>query len=125
MERSVHEVDDGEIVFAFKQTCAAPYYLLEFNHTVYGTHQHDIAHVQRINTCAEFLACCEDCRDCFLVVLELLEILFAYRTVVRGHTHAIINASCRRHLVDVVAHSSCVGLIGAEHDCLFARIYVG
>src|SRR3989338_8309078 len=119
----LHEIVDREVILAVIQPRAAPDDLLELDHRIDRTHQHDVAHVARINSGRKFLRRGEDGRDALLVVLEVAQELLAALAVVGSHAHAIVRIGAGAlHLVDQVAHRQRVRLVGAEHQRLLALV---
>ena len=66
----LHEVVDREIVLAVEQPRAAADDLLELDHRIDRPHQHDVAHVARVDAGRKLLRRGQDRRDGLFVVLE-------------------------------------------------------
>ena len=96
----LHEVVDREVVLAVVEPRAAPDDLLELDHRIDRAHQHDVAHVARIDAGRELLRRGQDGRDGLLVVLEVAQVLVAERAVVGRHALAVVRVAAGLHLVD-------------------------
>ena len=59
-----------EVVLALEQPGAAADDLLELDHRIHRPHQHDMAHVARVDAGGEFLRGGQNGRDGLFVVLE-------------------------------------------------------
>ena len=116
------EVVEGEVVLALVEPRAAADDLLELDHRIDRPQQHDVAHVARIHAGRQLLRGGQDRRDGFLVVLEVAQPLLAERAVVGRDALAVVGIGARLDLVDEVADRQRMGLVGAEHQRLFARV---
>jgi hypothetical protein len=116
------EVVDREVVLAVVEPGAAPDDLLELDHGVHRTHQHDVADVPRVHAGGELLRGGEDGGDALLVVLEVAQVLLAERTVVGRDAVAVVGIAARLGLVDEVAHRQGVVLGGAEDQRLLPLV---
>ena len=117
-----HEIIDREVVLAVEEARAAADDLLELDHRIDRPHQHDVAHVARIDAGRKLLRGGEDRRDGLFVVLERAQELVAKRAVTRGDAHAVIRLLARLHLVDQVAHRERVILRRAENQGFLALV---
>ena len=54
----LHEIVDGEVIFAVIEASAASDDLLELDHGIDGTHQNDIADVGRVHAGRELSSAC-------------------------------------------------------------------
>lgn len=100
----LHEVPDREEILALVNPRAAPDDLLELDHRPYRAHQHDVAHIPRIDPGRQFLRCGQDCWDGLFVVLKVAQVLIADGPVIRRDAHAIAGVCAGLNLVDQIAH---------------------
>ena len=118
----LHEVVDGEVVFAVKAAGAASDDLFELDDGADHPQQDDVANIAGIDAGGELLGSGEDGGDGFLVVLEGAEVLFAEAAVVGGDADAIVGVSADFEFVNQVADGQGVVLGGAEHQGLFGLV---
>ena len=111
-----------EEILAVKKSRSAPNNLLEFDDVVDWSHQHDVAHIFRIDTGRKFLRCRENRGQQFFVVLETFQISFALVAIIAGNTLAIIYIRLLGMFVYQVAEDGRMGLRCAEYNRLFVRI---
>src|SRR5260370_8659702 len=95
-----HEIVNREVILSVVEPRAAADDLLELDHGVDRTHQHDVADVAGIHTCRELLRCREDCRGGLIVVLKVSQVLVAERAVLGCDPWAIIATVFLLLLVD-------------------------
>ena len=119
---SLHEVIDGEVIFSVIEPRAASDDLLELDHRIDGTHQHDVADVSGVHAGRELLRSCEDGGDALLVVLKVAQVLLAERAVVGRDALAVVGVATGLRLVDEVADGEGVILRGAEYQRLLVLI---
>ncbi len=118
----LHEVVDGEVVFAFKGAGAASDDLLELDDGADHSQQDDVTDVAGIDAGGELLGGGEDSGDGFLVVLKGAQVLFAEAAVVGGDADAVVGVGADFVLIDQVADGQGVVLGGAEHQGLFILV---
>jgi len=97
------EVEDREVVLPLEEARAAADDLLEFNHRVDRTHEHNGADVAGVYTGGEFLGGGQDGRNGAIVILEFAQVLFAEFAIVGGDADAVHRVGVGFDLVDQVA----------------------
>ena len=119
MNVCLHEVVNGEVVFAIVKPCAATNDLFELNDGVDGTHQNDIANVAGIHAGRELLRGGQNRRNGLFVVLKVSEVLVAEFAIVGGDPLAIVRVCARLHLVDEVAHGQRMSPVWRRRPAFF------
>ncbi|MEN9561069.1 MAG: hypothetical protein RIQ56_342 [Candidatus Parcubacteria bacterium] len=97
-----HEIMNGEVILPIEETCPATDDLLELDDRVDRPHQHDVAHVARIDAGRELLRRRENRGDRLVVVLEFPQLLITERAIVGRDAHAVVGVFAFLHAVDVV-----------------------
>ena len=118
----LHEVIDREVVLAVEEPGAAPNNLLELDHLLNRSHQHDVTDVPCVHTGREFPRRGQNRGDGLLVVLERSQVLLADLTIVGGHAGTVIRMLAVLNLVDEVANREGMVLRGAEDQRLLGLV---
>jgi len=80
----LHEVVDGEVILTLVKSRASPDDLLELDHGVDRSHQHNVAHIAGIDSGRKLLGASENRWDRLFVVLKRSQVLLAKLTVIGG-----------------------------------------
>ena len=119
-----HKVIERKEILSVEQSCSTAQYLLKLHHVVYGTKQYDVSHVSCIYTSWQLLWCCQDGGTQIVVILEQLQLLFSFCSIVGSHSLAIVWVW---HLFPPVYHCHNlmgVFLCGTEHQGFLVWVYL-
>ena len=122
MVMRLHKIVDREVILAFVEPGTAADDLLELDHRIDRSQQHDVAHIARIHAGREFLRRGQDGRDDFFVVLKVTQKLLAQHAIIGCDSLTVMRIAAGFHLVNQVTNRQRMNLAGAEHQRLFPRV---
>ena len=96
----LHKVVDREVILTLVKARASPDDLLELDHGVDRSHQHDVAHIARIDSGRKLLGAGENRWDRLFVVLKRSQVLLTKLPVIGGDPNAVVGVLAGLVLID-------------------------
>ena len=118
----LHKVVDGEVVLTLVQSRTSPDDLLELDHGVDWSHQHNVSHIAGIDPSRKLLGAREYRWDRLFVVLKRSQVLLAKLTVIGSNPNAVVRVLAGLVLIDKVADNQSVELRSAKDNRLFMLV---